>query len=111
MSAARARVLAVVAASCWLAPHAAHRQTADTPSLLAGSIAERIVLDGVLAEGAWTAADAAGAFLQTDPAEGAAPSARTTVRVLADTAGLVIGILCEDSDPDGVVSFSVRRDA
>jgi hypothetical protein len=35
---------------------------------------------------------------------------RTTVRVLADPRVLVIGVTCED-DPDGIVSFSVSRDA
>lgn len=33
------------------------------------------------------------------------------MRVLADTHALIIGIVCEDPDPAGIVSFSVRRDA
>jgi len=33
------------------------------------------------------------------------------VRVLANARAIVIGIICEDPDPAGIVSFSVRRDA
>ena len=50
-------------------------------------------------------------FLQADPSEGAAPTARTVVRVLASPKAIVIGIVCEDPDPTRIVSFSVRRDA
>jgi hypothetical protein len=50
-------------------------------------------------------------FTQTDPAEGAPPGGRTVVKVLAGPKALVIGIVCDDPDPAGIVSFSVRRDA
>ncbi len=33
------------------------------------------------------------------------------MRVLADTRALVIGVVCDEPDPSGIVSFSVRRDA
>lgn len=39
------------------------------------------------------------------------PSERTTVRVLAGTKALAIGIVCDEPDPKGIGSFSVRRDA
>jgi hypothetical protein len=51
------------------------------------------------------------AFTQTEPREGAAPSARTVVRVLASRRAIIIGIVCEDATPDRIVTFSVRRDA
>src|SRR4029453_7666431 len=35
----------------------------------------------------------------------------TRVRVLADPQAIVIGIVCEETDPSRIVSFSVRRDA
>src|SRR4029079_10557189 len=41
----------------------------------------------------------------------AAPSARTIVRVLAGSTSIAIGVVCEDPNPEGIVSFSVRRDA
>ncbi len=65
----------------------------------------------MLDEGEWAQAEAVDAFTQTDPVEGAPPSGRTTVRVLAGSKALVIGIICDDPDPSGIVSFSVRRDA
>jgi hypothetical protein len=60
---------------------------------------------------AWTSTEASDAFAQSDPGEGSAPTFRTIVRVLASEHALVIGIQCDDPDPDGIVSYSVRRDA
>jgi len=81
------------------------------PALRAGSGADTVRLDGVLSEPAWSAAEMADAFAQTDPSEGAPPTFRTVVRVLAGKNAIVIGIVCDDADPAGIVSFNVRRDA
>ena len=70
-----------------------------------------MAIDGALDEAAWGQAPATDAFLQADPDEGAPPSMRTTVKVLAGADALVIGIVCDAPDPSAVVSFSVRRDA
>src|SRR4051812_16924070 len=83
----------------------------DAPSLRAGALAEHITIDGRLTEPAGQAAGVADNFHQTDPVEGAAPSARTRVQVLADAPSLVIGIVCDQPAPADIVSFSVRRDA
>jgi hypothetical protein len=88
---------------------AAQDQTA--PTLRVGELHESVHVDGVLDESDWLDAEAADAFTQTDPVEGGAPTGRTVVRVLAGAKALVIGITCEDPDPSGIVSFSVRRDA
>ena len=80
-------------------------------SLRAGALTSNIAIDGRLNEAAWDSAPSTDALTQVDPSEGAAPTARTLVRVLADARALVIGILCEEPDPSGIVSFSVRRDA
>src|SRR5262249_38117461 len=74
-------------------------------------LSSKMVIDGQLTEAAWTSADAIDDFRQTDPAEGAAPTAHTRVQVLADRHSIVIGVLCEESDPSHIVSFSVQRDA
>src|SRR5262245_46104714 len=63
-----------------------------------------IVVDGRLDEAAWESAEAVAAFTQVEPAEGAAPTARTRVQVLAGPRAIVIGVLCED-DPARIVSF------
>ena len=81
------------------------------PSLRAGTVSGSIVIDGQLSEAAWESADAIEDFRQTDPDEGAPASSRTRVRVLADPHAIVIGIVCDDPNPDRLVSFSVRRDA
>ena len=86
-------------------------QEVATPALRTGSGAETIRLDGILDEAAWSAAETTGAFAQTDPSEGAPATFPTTVRVLAGRKTLVIGIMCSDADPTGIVSFNVRRDA
>ena len=83
----------------------------ERPSLRAGELPPDLVVDGRLTEPAWESADAREDFRQTDPVEGAAPSARTRVQVLADARSIVIGIVCDEPDPDAIVSFSVRRDA
>lgn len=81
------------------------------PVLRAGALPPDVRIDGHLDEHAWSAADVADAFTQTDPTEGAPPTGRTVVRVLAGAKALVIGIECDDPDPAGIVSYSVRRDA
>ena len=96
---------------CILSPALGVAQDDAPPSLRVAALNGSIRIDGVLDEGEWSSADAADAFRQTDPVEGAPPSGRTLVRVLAGPKALVIGIVCDDPDPSGIVSFSVRRDA
>lgn len=86
-------------------------QTAPAPTLQVGPLNGSVRIDGVLDEGEWSQAAASDAFTQTEPAEGSSPTSRTIVRVLAGPKALVIGVLCDDADPSGTVSFSVRRDA
>ncbi|HLG01569.1 MAG TPA: DUF5916 domain-containing protein, partial [Acidimicrobiia bacterium] len=95
----------------WCLPGRGWAQDGRPPTLRVGGLPERFSIDGVLNEPAWNTAERADAFVQSDPMEGAAPSGRTVVRVLAGPKALVIGIVCEDPDPEGIVSFSVQRDA
>lgn len=81
------------------------------PSLRAANLPAGIAIDGRLTEPAWEAAEQIDDFRQTEPVEGAAASARTRVRVLADAHALIIGIVCDEPNPSDIVSFSVRRDA
>jgi hypothetical protein len=59
------------------------------PSLKAGVLADSHAIDGRLIEPAWANAPTIDAFIQNEPTEGAPPSARTTVRVLAGSTALV----------------------
>jgi len=92
-------------------PATAIAQDSAPPILSAGALSSDIRLDGLVDEAAWSAAPSIDNFRQTDPAEGAPPSGRTIVRVLAGPKAIVVGIVCEDPDPSGIVSYSVRRDA
>lgn len=68
-------------------------------------------LNGVLDEPAWKKADRIDGLTTTVPEEGGKPTGKTTVRVLANSRYLVIGIRCDDPDPKGIVSYAVARDA
>ena len=98
-------------AGWWIVPDVAVAQEAAPPMLRASDGAATVSIDGVLNEPAWSAAEQSDAFAQTEPNEGAPPTFRTIVRVLVDPAALIFGIVCEDPEPERIVSFSVRRDA
>ncbi len=101
-------VLSILA--CWSSATISAAQEV-LPSLQVGVLAEDMRVDGLLDEPAWATAEASDAFAQAEPSEGAAPTGRTIVRALAGPKGILVGIACEDPDPSGIVSFSVRRDA
>ena len=85
--------------------------SAPRGSVAAGALDESIRLDGRLDEDAWHRAPSIDNLTMSEPTPGAAPTARTIVRVLADRKALVIGVRCEDPDPAGIVSFTKARDA
>ena len=85
--------------------------TSSPPSLRAGRLSGAIRLDGRLEEPAWAAADSIDGLVQVVPRQGAAPSGRTVVRVLAAPDMLVIGIRADDPEPEGIVSYARARDA
>lgn len=90
---------------------AASAQDTPPPTLRAAIVSHDLTIDGLLNDPPWEPAQSVDAFAQTEPSEGAVPTGRTIVRVLAGPKALVIGIVCDDPEPDRVVSFSVRRDA
>jgi hypothetical protein len=97
---------------CVLLTCDASAQEVAPPTLRAGVLSDAgVTVDGALDEPAWQAAEASDAFTQAEPDEGRPARLRTTVRVLAGPKAIVIGIVCDDAQPDQIVSFSVRRDA
>ena len=86
-------------------------QTESRPELAASPVTGTIELDGLLDEADWTNADQIDNFKTTVPIEGGTPSGRTTVRVLAHSRYLVIGIECFDDSPEDIVNFSKLRDS
>lgn len=80
------------------------------PTIHAGSLSGQLHLDGVLDEADWSGAAAASGLVMVEPRQGAQPTSRTTVRVLAGPKDLVFGIHCEDAEPAKIVSYTKERD-
>ena len=68
-------------------------------------------LDGRLNEPFWVQAPSIGRFFMVEPEEGKEPSEKTEVKVLAAKNALLFGVVCSDSHPDEIVSFTMKRDA
>ena len=83
------------------------RRTMQAVALAPG---ERIELDGILDENVWRRAQPATDFIQQEPINGAPATERTEVRIVYTPDRLYIGVLCFDSDPNGVLGFVKRRD-
>ncbi len=80
------------------------------PDVRAIRTQERIVIDGILSEGAWQNATVVSDFLQRDPDEGAQPTEKTNVRILYDDNALYVGARLFDHAPDSIVARLGRRD-
>jgi hypothetical protein len=91
-------------------PTNATAQDDERPFLQVGELPADLQLDGTLDERAWETADAISALTMTEPVEGGDVTGQTTVRVLADSRNIVIGVTCRDPDPSGIVSYSKARD-
>ena len=71
---------------------------------------ETIHLDGSLDEDAWQRAVPATDFVQLDPDNGAPATERSEVRVVFNSRGLYLGVLCLDSEPDKLFGNQMQRD-
>ncbi len=69
-----------------------------------------VTLDGNLDEPAWQAGRISLGFVQRDPQEGEPSTERTEFRVLYTATILYIGVVCYDSNPEGIVASERRRD-
>lgn len=81
------------------------------PKLRAGRLTSPLDLDGLLNEPEWDKADSISTLTEVDPNEGSRPSARTVVRILANSNYIAIGIEAYDNKPSKVIGFSRGRDA
>jgi hypothetical protein len=86
------------------------QQVITAPELRSGVLSAKIRLDGVLDEPAWTTAPSIESLTMSEPTAGGTPAGRTRVKVLAGDGGLFVGIICDDPDPAGIVSFTKQRD-
>ncbi len=72
---------------------------------------ETIKLDGILDEEVWGLAEPATKFWQLRPQDRTPATERTEVRIAQDEQALYFGIMCFDSNPDGIIIQDMRRDA
>jgi hypothetical protein len=68
-------------------------------------------LDGLLSEAMWQSADSITSLAQVEPNQGAVPSARTVVRILATEDEIIVGVRAEYPPGVGIVSYARNRDA
>src|SRR4051794_17865402 len=80
------------------------------PSIQATRTSAKISIDGKLNEDAWSTAMPVGGFRQKDPDEGQDATQKTLVRVLYDDRSLYVGAELRDTEPNGIVARTSRRD-
>lgn len=101
----------LIASSLARAASAQDAGEAATPRLRMGVLhGGAIRVDGKLDEPEWAGADSIAGLTQVEPNQGAAPSARTVVRVLTTGDAIIFGIRCDDPDQTGIVSYARERD-
>jgi len=85
-----------------------------TPRLRATALADgpstAFTLDGKLDEPEWSAADSIVNLVTIEPEEGGVPAGQTIVKVLVTRSDIIVGLVCHDTNPGGIVSFSKARD-
>lgn len=87
---------------------------ADAPRKVQGArfLEKAPVIDGSVADDeGWKSIEPIAEFRQTTPDDGAPVSEKTEVRIAFTADALVIGVICFDSDPSGLVVSDSRRDS
>ena len=79
-------------------------------SMDAVRIDEKMTIDGVLDEAAWTKAIPATDFTQTEPVYPNEPSQKTEVRILYNDRGVYVGAMMYDDEPEKILKELSPRD-
>lgn len=79
-------------------------------SLRAARAEVAIPLDGGVDSSLWQESPASVGFIQKDPSEGEPASERTELHVLYTSTTLYVGVICYDSNPEGILATERRRD-
>lgn len=108
------RLVSLLAAAlvCTSALHAADNPPAAA-SITAVSVeagAGTVIVDGQLNEAVWATAPAVTEFVQRDPAEGAAPSRPTEVKVAYDAGAIYVAVTAREPDGQRIKALLTRRD-
>jgi len=72
---------------------------------------DSIKVDGRLTESMWDKAVSIGPLTMVEPDEGVPPSEKTVVKCVAHAGAIYFGIICYDSSPEKIVSYTMQRDA
>jgi hypothetical protein len=83
----------------------------ESPVARAVRVGTAPAIDGRLEEELWEAAPVMQSFVQHEPAEGAAPSEQTEIRIVYDADALYVGARMFDSSPADIRLGENRRDA
>ena len=83
----------------------------EKPTLRGAPFHSDFTLDGKLDEPAWSTADSIANLVMIEPEEGGVPAGQTIVKVLVDPTEIIVGVVCHDTNPGGIVSFSKARDS
>ena len=92
-------------------PLAAQHESHEAYQLPAVRVTEGPRIDGVLDDDIWEDAAVISDFIQQEPAEGAAATERTEVRVVYNGSSLFIGVRAFDSSHEPPRATEMRRDA
>ena len=84
--------------------------TFPRPTMNAGLVSDKIIIDGFVNEADWSKADSITDFYQTQPIPGLRGTERTVVRVLYDNEFLYVSAVLYDSDPSGIIIQSLEQD-
>lgn len=107
-----ARALSLTLSIATFMTAAAQAQDQNTrPSVRITPVTGDIRIDGHLSEAVWSTADSIAGLTQVEPDQGAAPSMRTVVRVIATADAIVVGVRADDPEPSRIVSYARQRDA
>src|SRR5947207_8720882 len=93
-----------------LALQAQNERAKHVHTLHALRIPEKITIDGILNDAAWTKVPVESDFTQRDPIEGVPPSERTEIRIAYDDAAIYIGVRLFDKEPEKIVRQLSRSD-
>ncbi len=74
-------------------------------------ISGKILIDGRFTEPEWKSAEVAGDFIQFQPEKGKTPPFKTEVRILYSDEYIYFGFICEDREPEKIISRLSGRDA
>ncbi|HEV8376244.1 MAG TPA: carbohydrate binding family 9 domain-containing protein, partial [Candidatus Polarisedimenticolia bacterium] len=104
--------LAAWSVSSWISPPRAEESLAPSPIPFQPMRTDSPpVLDGLLDESLWREAPVIDDFVQQLPVDKAPPTERTEVRLAYDAHNLYLGIRFFDSDPSGILAWTMQRDS